>query len=67
MTSDNKDTKIDPLLFIDQELIKQFICPLCKYLLNEPTMDRCGCSILFCKNRLVIPQKEIYYLFLFLF
>ena len=58
MTSDNKDTKIDPLLFIDQELIKQFICPICKYLLNEPTMDMCGCSKLFCKNCLVEYLKS---------
>ena len=58
MTSDNKDTKIDPLLFIDQELIKQFLCPICKYLLNEPTMDMCGCSKLFCKNCLVEYLKS---------
>ena len=60
MTSDNEDTKIDSLLFIDQELIKQFIClcPIFKYLLNESTMDMCGCSKLFCKNCLVEYLKS---------
>ena len=42
--------KFDPSLFLNQELINQFICPICKGVLIEPAMDLCGCQKLFCKN-----------------
>lgn len=42
--------EIEPSLFIRQELIAQFICPLCEGVLIIPTMCMCGCLKLFCKN-----------------
>ena len=41
---------IDPKLFINQDFVSQFMCPLCEGVLNEPSMELCGCMKLFCKN-----------------
>ena len=41
---------INPKIFINQEFILQFLCPLCEGVLNEPSMELCGCMKLFCKR-----------------
>ena len=46
----NNTQKIDPSLFLNQESITPFICPVCKFIVSEPTMDNCGCSRLYCKS-----------------
>ena len=46
----NNIKKIEPSLFLKKENILPFICPICKYIAFEPTMDYCGCSQLYCKN-----------------
>ena len=41
---------IDSKLFLNQEFVSQFICPLCEGVLYQPSMELCGCMKLFCKN-----------------
>ena len=40
---------IDPALFLNQELISQSICPLCKGLVIEPTLEY-GCMRIYCNK-----------------
>jgi hypothetical protein len=46
----NYDQKINPNIFINQDLVKQFICPLCKGVLYDPIIP---CKLdfkVYCKN-----------------
>ena len=44
----------NPSLFINNfEEIKEFICPLCSNIFEEPTMELCGCHKIFCKNCII--------------
>ena len=39
-----------PSLFKVEDEIKEYICPLCNTVFDEPTMELCGCHKIFCKN-----------------
>jgi len=39
-----------PYLFKQNEEIKQYICPICKMIFDEPVMELCGCCQIYCKR-----------------
>lgn len=39
-----------PILFKKGEVIKQYICPLCNMIFDEPVMELCGCCQIYCKR-----------------
>ena len=40
----------DPSLFKDKESIMPYICPLCNGVLDEPTIELCGCHKIYCSS-----------------
>ena len=49
-SGNNKYVKLyEKYLFADSEELKEFICPLCQKIFDEPTMELCGCHKICCK------------------
>ena len=44
-------------LFIDQNILKSFICPLCQGILDDATLEYCGCMKVYCKNCLKLYRE----------
>lgn len=51
--NDNENNKYVKLyeksLFTESEELKEFICPLCQKIFDDPTMELCGCHKIYCK------------------
>ena len=54
LEDNNKYLKLyEQSLFTNSEELKEFICPLCSKVFDEPTMELCGCLKVYCKNCLM--------------